>query len=1051
MVVMLGGMASAVQAQPVITSPSSGQVFKAGPDFASDVLQDAWDFSNYEDISPSPDEFGGWATNPPNQWNAIGTGPTFINPGTGRFVGQAAGDNQLMLLHRGDAIGLNPGRNGIIHPIDTSRYRKLAVKMRVTGAPANQQLVGYWYHDSYAASNYLNRAGGILLPTAIPAGTSEQLYVFDLTQAGSGGSQLVAACGGGGACSGVPAPWTNESVVRGFRIDPASSFASQGIEIDWVRLTASNNQSSAAQMSVNLNSCSTFNYLSVTDASGMAYAVTDSTGNNSQRTFNYGILPPGSYTLRAVCSTGTSGGTTFRVNAPPAVTVIDPDATGAPATDYAATHRGGDRWDFEQPTDLAMTANVSVTSGVCAGGGCGFVPSDRPGAAPGSKMLRASSVGSNPSQLGDPALEFLNGAIPPLSGRRHEYLTFSLRLHRPYDLAVGSVARVLWGSQSYADHSVVTQTQDMRIWPGFNTYTVDLASLTAQNGGIETDCAPNCPTTPWPTRSIRFLRIDPHEFGDAPTGFDIDDVSLNAPDEVALGQQFAVRYRFSDPDTAGSTYTARVYIETYPQRTGRALLGTMNNVSPNTDLTYQFNPQASAVPAGRFSIYVEVTETVSGVQQVNGGYATGPIVVYSQTGTSPQVSVSSPGPGQLVSFPFTMTGCAFDQGANTGGINMDDVAAYAVAGSGVAGAPAGTTLALGFGSGLGTLQYGPVTGGAVTCDSVANPASPYRNSGFRFVDVGLQQGPWTLKVFARSTLSGELTALGDIPVQVTQSTLPPQNFQATSSGNTVTISFQAPAGGPPVGGYAVDGAINPNFSPASFTVIVGTPGTYSGVLGNGTYYLRVRSLAVGGAPGMSSETRVVTLGPAPPSPPGAPTLSMTQATSNPVTLNWAPGAGGTPTSYTIYAGTSPGASNLVVNGMGMATSVTAVAPVGTPVYVRIVASNAAGSATSNEVAFTVGAAVAPGPPTLSPPSVQGSNVTLSWAPPANAAAATAATPSSYTVYARLPGSSAVVATLPVGGTSVTVPASPGAYVVSVVAHSPAGTSPESNQVSVVVP
>ena len=106
---------------------------------------------------------------------------------------------------------------------------------------------------------------------------------------------------------------------------------------------------------------------------------------------------------------------------------------------------------------------------------------------------------------------------------------------------------------------------------------------------------------------------------------------------------------------------------------------------------------------------------------------------------------------------------------------------------------------------------------------------------------------------------------------------------------------------------------------------------------------------------MSSETRTVTLGPAPVALPGTPSLSPAQVAANPVTLSWSPGAGGTPSSYTVYAGTSPGASNLAVAPMGGATSITAVAPVGTPIYVRVVATNAAGSATSNEVQFTVAA------------------------------------------------------------------------------------------------
>jgi hypothetical protein len=660
-------------------------------------------------------------------------------------------------------------------------------------------------------------------------------------------------------------------------------------------------------------------------------------------------------------------------------------------------------------------------------------------------MLRASSVGSTPSQLGDPALEFLAGAVPPLSGRRHEYLTFSLRILRPYDLATGSVARVLWGSQSSANATVMTQSQDMRVWPGFHTYTIDLASLTEANGGLEADC-PVCPTTPWGARSLRFFRIDPHEFGDAPTGFDIDDVTLTAPDEVALGQQFAVRYHFADADSAGSSYTARLYIESYPQRTGRVLLDTVNGVGPNVVLQYPFNPAAKGVPPGRYAIYAEIIETRGGLQQVSGAYATGPVVVYSPSGSSPQLSVASPAGGQTVAFPFTVTGCAFDQGANTGGINVDDVAVYAVAGAGVAGQPAGTTLALGFGGGLGTLQFAPITGAAVPCESVPDAASPYRNSGFRIVDVGLPQGPWTLRIFARSTLTGQLSALGDIPILVTQATLPPTNFQASASGNTVTISFSAPAGGPAIGGYAVDGSFNPGFSPAAFTVIVPTAGTHSGTLANGTYYLRVRSLAAGGAPGMASETRVVTVGPATAGAPGAPLLNMVQVAANPATLSWSPGAGGTPTGYTLYAGTSPGASNLAVAPMGGATSITAMAPLGTRIYVRVVASNGAGSATSNEVDFAVAPAAPPGVPTLAPASINGRDVTLSWTPPSGGGAL-----SGYTLIARLPGSSAVIASLPVNGTAVVVSAPSGTYLVTIVATNASGMSAESNQITVEVP
>jgi hypothetical protein len=178
-----------------------------------------------------------------------------------------------------------------------------------------------------------------------------------------------------------------------------------------------------------------------------------------------------------------------------------------------------------------------------------------------------------------------------------------------------------------------------------------------------------------------------------------------------------------------------------------------------------------------------------------------------------------------------------------------------------------------------------------------------------------------------------------------------------------------------------------------------------------------------------------------PTPPGAPALVAAQVASNPIALTWSAGAGGAPTSYTVYAGTAQGASNLAIAPMGLATSISASAPIGSPVYVRVVASNAAGSATSNEIVFTL---APPASPTMSPATVAGGQVTLRWSAVANAA--------SYTVLARLSASSPIIASLPVtGGTTVTVPAPRGTYHVTVVSNNGLGTSAESNPITVVVP
>lgn len=1050
-------------AQPVISSPSANQVFRAGPDFASDRLQDPWDFDNVEDIGPDPDQTNGWAPHQIAAARTHGTGATYLSGGM--FRGQGGPwphDMQMTMLYRGDSNAINTVRTGMDFPIPTARYRKLAFKMRVTGATSISQPVVYWYHTPYLVNDaHLNRAGGVLFDTVHPGNTAFRTFVIDLgaVTATSGDTRLVEACTPGySGCTGVPAPWLNEPQVVGLRIDPLASGV-QLVEIDWVRLTAGDGQPGAAMMTTNYSACTGGGaQLVVRDASGMDTHV--GTGSSTSGTFNYGIFPPGNYTLRIGCANGTSS-VPFVINAPPRVTVIDPDRMGDISTDYQATiGRPGDPWDFQQPSDIAGLWNISTTAGACQGQTCGLVPSERPGAAPGSLMFRASSVGQPGGHVGDPAIELLRGSTNPISSRRNRILTYSLRMHRPYDVGVGSVARVMWGSGNMLDQGSTTTTQDIRVWPGFQTYTVDLGALTIHNGGIETEClaaSPPCQVTPWGTRSIRSLRLDPHEFGDHPTAFDLDDVWLTAPDEVNLSGaghpkgRFTIRYHVGDAD-GGSSYTTRILLDTdrNPENGFAASLATGLGTTLGAN-QYVWTPSPS-FPVGSYWVYVETTETRGGLTHVQGAYSTGPLVVFSEQASNLQMSVASPTASATVPFPFSVQGCAFDSG-NSNGINVDDLFVFAIANQATGHAP-GHTLTLGTGGQQGILRYGPLTGAAtqVACPSITNPSSPFRQSGFTVSNVYLNPGTWTLRVMARSTLSNKLTAMGDIPVTVSHLTMPPRNFQASISGTLATISFEPPDSGPPVGGYALDGADDGTFQRTSFTIIVPTAGTYSGHLPNNrTFYLRVRSLAQGGGPGMASATQVVTTGTPPPvvAPPTAPALHVAQGVTNPVTLNWGPGqGGGAPTSYTLYAGTSPGASNLAVAPMGGATTITTAAPVGTTVYVRVVATNAAGSATSNEVSLTVAPPQLPGRPTLAAAHVLGHNVTLSWTPPGNASQ-TGLT--GYTVVARYAGSPHIIATLRTAGTNYTVAAPRGTYIVTVVAHGAAGQSPESNAQTVVIP
>jgi hypothetical protein len=132
--------------------------------------------------------------------------------------------------------------------------------------------------------------------------------------------------------------------------------------------------------------------------------------------------------------------------------------------------------------------------------------------------------------------------------------------------------------------------------------------------------------------------------------------------------------------------------------------------------------------------------------------------------------------------------------------------------------------------------------------------------------------------------------------------------------------------------------------------------------------------------------------------------------------------------------------------MGLATTVSA--SVGNGVYhVRVVAANSAGAATSNEITFNVGATAPPGVPTLNPATVSaGRSVTLTWS------AGSGGPVASYTIVARALPNGPIIASLPgVPGTTLTVPAPPGTYLVNVIAVNALGSSAESNQITVVVP
>lgn len=269
----------------------------------------------------------------------------------------------------------------------------------------------------------------------------------------------------------------------------------------------------------------------------------------------------------------------------------------------------------------------------------------------------------------------------------------------------------------------------------------------------------------------------------------------------------------------------------------------------------------------------------------------------------------------------------------------------------------------------------------------------------------------------------------------------PQNLQASVSGNTITVSWQAPAQGTPVSAYIVRAGTGPGLSNL-YDGAVGTGTMVSSPVANGTYFIRVLAQNAAGL-GPATADVVATVG----APPGPPQNVVASASGATITLSWAPPASGGPLStFIVQAGTAPGASNVFNGAVGAVTTVSGPVGPGT-YYLRVLAQGPGGtSAPSGEATVAVGPACAvPAAPVLTGGQA-GGVITVSWSTPAGGPV------SGYTVRA---GSASGQGNLYNGSVGLTNTLSagvgPGSYFIRVAANAACGSSTESNEVTVVVP
>ncbi len=768
---------------PVITSAPS--LVAAGPDYATDVLNNPWDLTDISDLSPFPDEFSGW-TNSATTARTIGRAAFLSN---GQFVARTTpgGANLIPLLYRGGAQFITSAHenSGVFDhkAIPTALYGKLAVAMTLS-ASTGGQLAAFWYSGPYGAANESGRGVAFRTP-----GAGTHLYLVDLVTGvwtDARGNPASPYFHGAGTLPQIA--WSDAGLMRGFQIRATSDgAASVNVSVDWVRLTQRDGGVGAASLPITFSGCAGRDY-NVEVAAGDSWAVihtgTAAAVGATTASVNHGILPPGTWQFRVTCfpisrvPTGgvgvSSAPVSVAINAPPLVSVQEPDSIGP---DYA-TEVLGNPWDMNAVSDVRQIFGVASSNIVFDGL---------------SNTLQATATAA-----GDPALVFVYGSL--LDTSRYRYLTFSLALDTSFGLGgpgEGSVARVYWERPSASGGNALTISQDIIVWPGRNVYTIDLSQLTLQSGLLETECLPGCAQQPWNAGPIRYFRIDPHE-STLGVQFRLGPTYLTGPDEVALGSAFAMPFTFSDPDTSGSSYTAHIYIDTDRNLGSRVLLDAIQGIAPNVPQSYSFNPAARGVPPGEYYFFIEITESRGGFVETQGSYTTGPLRVGGAVTGPTAPGAPTLNPVQVASNPVTV---AWSPGPG--------------------GAPTNYTLTVGTAPNTANL--------AAFNMGLATSASGHAPPGVRLYARVIATNA------AGSAVSNEVSFVVGGGVGVPG---PPSLNARAVSGRTVELAWSAPVSGGPPSGYVViarvagiptivatlpvvgTSAVIPNVPPGSYVVTV---------------------------------------------------------------------------------------------------------------------------------------------------------------------------------------------------------------------------------------
>ncbi len=488
-------------------------------DFATLILRDPWDMSEFTDISQYLNESG---------QRDIVRNPTVSN---GLFSGTSAGDisqgnnGNFYPLFPGYETAMLIGKVGHRYPIDAQLYHCLYVAMQVNTPPDG--IVPDRFRVFWFADERMNSAGsefyGSTFPIRLfdpgseppPGANIWKLHQVDLKNPPEGFVNDTAS-------------WNDKSSWQGLRIDPTFN-ANTDFSVDWVRLTKCqpNNQT----ITWSPDSSLTTLWLKPMGTTRYIRVATDIDGQSGSYQLDVQGIAPGKYqlglsqSLSDCCTVESSE--IIEINQTPIVDFASPNFYSGP--DYASL--AGNAWDFQDPADTVKVrgAQYSYVNGVLD--------------------LVTPSTSSDPKiYLNTPEL------IP--DSREYRYLNFRLYTAGPWqNVPKGMIVRWIWVQLNNQGDECYRVSHDIPLDVGWNIYSIDLSD---PFNGIAEEVAGSCNGLSWhwlDSSPLSKFRFDPNENNlGIPLHQQLDWVRLTKVEQVQQGSSFTVRVGLNKlPSEIGST------------------------------------------------------------------------------------------------------------------------------------------------------------------------------------------------------------------------------------------------------------------------------------------------------------------------------------------------------------------------------------------------------------------------------------------------------------------------------------------------------------------